>query len=94
MIKKLILIFINILVIFFFLMIIWQNFKVIESFTKVVERKFYLFLIPLLLFVFNYYFDKKVMKNQRLVLSKILLISDLIIILLFIGYPLFSEISK
>lgn len=89
--KKIILILINILVIFFFEILFWQYFRVIESVTEAAKRKAFIFLIPVLLFVFNYYFEKHIVKSQKFILTKVLIAIDLIILLYLVGYPIYIE---
>lgn len=91
MIKKIILILINILVIFFFIGLYWQYFRVIESVTEAAKRKAFMFLIPVLLFVFNYYFEKHIVKSQKFILTKVLITIDLVILFYLIAYPIYLE---
>lgn len=93
MLKKLILILVNMVIIITFLVLYGHYFKIIESVTRVAERKFFIFVIPVLLFIFNYCFEKHIIRNLKFTLSKILIAVSLIILMIFIGYPMLKEIS-
>ncbi|SHK64023.1 hypothetical protein SAMN05444371_3116 [Epilithonimonas mollis] len=92
--QKVILILLNVFYSIYFDYRVFKTFRVREEFPKAIKDESFWFLLLILLIIFNFIFEKQILKHTKRKVSIILLFVNLIIILPIIYFTINELIIK